>query len=124
MNAEWNAAVITALNAEENLLNTCKQLEQSYVDWRRPAIFQGAGIIRQWPAIGELGRLMIAGCVIEFVTTRKRSILVQDARGLVTGEVPIGAGMAERLYAFAAQIVEDGPHPITSSEPAIRSLET
>ncbi|MCU1301995.1 MAG: hypothetical protein JWQ87_2279, partial [Candidatus Sulfotelmatobacter sp.] len=64
MNAEWNAAVITALNAEENLLNTCKQLEQSYVDWRRPATFQGAGIIRQWPAIGELGRLMIAGCVI------------------------------------------------------------
>jgi hypothetical protein len=124
MNAEWNAAVITALNAENNLLNTCKQLEQSYVNWRRPATFQGAGIIRQWPAIGELGHLMIAGCVIEFVTTRKRSILVQDARGLVTGEVTIGAGMAERLYAFAAQIVEDGPHPITSSEPAIRSLET
>src|ERR1700694_5273145 len=107
MPAEWNVENIAQMGAEENLHNTCLQLEQKYVEWHHPAAHSGCGIVRPWPAIGELGRLTTRGTVLEFVTTRKRSIVVRDAAGIVKGEVPIKVCMAQALYALAFTIAKN-----------------
>ncbi len=80
MTAEWNAESIAKMGPQENLQNTCLQLEQKYVEWRHPATHSECCIVRTWPAIGELGRLTAQATVLEFVTTRKRSIVVRDAQ--------------------------------------------
>lgn len=104
MIAEWKNNAISTMSAEENLRNVCNQLEQEYVDWRRPAKVRGCRIARQWPAIGELGRYGVKGVVITFVTTHKRSIIVKDQAGMVRGEVRMRIGMAETLYDIAFPI--------------------
>jgi hypothetical protein len=107
MAVEWNAHSIAQMGPQENLRNTCLQLEQKYVEWVHPATHSGCCIVRTWPAIGELGRLTTQGTVLEFVTTRKRSIVVRDAAGIVKGEVPMKICMAQILYEIAAAIAEN-----------------
>ncbi len=107
MTAEWNAERIAEMGPQENLQNTCLQLEQKYVEWRHPATHCGCCIVRTWPAIGELGRLTTQATVLEFVTTRKRSIVVRDAAGFVKGEVPMKVCMAQILYELAVDIAEN-----------------
>ena len=107
MVAEWNVENIAQMGAEDNLRNACLQLEQEYVEWHHPATHSGCCIVRTWPAIGDLGRLTTRGAVLEFVTTRKRSIVVRDASGIVKGEVPMKVCMAQALYALAVTIAEN-----------------
>jgi hypothetical protein len=107
MTAEWNLQAIAAMSPKENLRNTCQQIEQEYVDWRRAATYRGCCGSRQWPAIGELGRWTVGGVVIEFVTTGKRSIAVQDSTGCVRADVPMKAGMAQTLYDIAVVIAQE-----------------
>jgi hypothetical protein len=107
MAAEWNAESIAQMGPQENLHNTCLQLEQKYVEWRYPATHSGCCIVRTWPAIGELGRLTTQGTILEFVTTRKRSIVVRDGAGIVKGEVPMEVCMAQALYGIAFAIAEN-----------------
>jgi hypothetical protein len=102
MNAEWNVHAIAAMDAIENLRNACYQLEQQYVDWHHTATHRGCCVSRQWPAIGELGRWQAKGALIEFVTTRKRSILIKDSSGILRGEVVMARGMGEALYKLAS----------------------
>src|SRR5436309_11619121 len=107
MVAQWNVENIAQMGAEDTLRNTCLQLEQEYVEWHRPATHSGCCIVRTWPAIGELGRLTTRGAVLEFVATRKRSIVVRDASGIVKGEVPMKVCMAQALYALAVTIADN-----------------
>ena len=53
MQAVWNAIETKAMSHDENLLNTCRQLEQEYIDWRRPMTHGGSYITRLWPAVGN-----------------------------------------------------------------------
>ena len=107
MTAEWSGQTIAAMGPEENLRNTCQQLEQQYVEWRHPTTYRGSLVSRQWPAIGELGRLGTSGTVVEFVTTRKRSIAIRDSAGLVRGEVRMQVGMAQTLYDIASTVAQE-----------------
>lgn len=105
MNAEWNVNVIAEMNAGENLRNTCRQIEQRYVSWRQNATVQGCRIVREWPAIGELGRYRVDGVRICFITTRHRSVEVQDAAGSILGMCAIKVGLAEDLYSIAQALI-------------------
>src|SRR5436309_12305178 len=117
MVAQWNVENIAQMGAEDTLSNACLQLEQEYVEWHRPATHSGCCIVRTWPAIGELGRMTTRGAVLEFVTTRKRSILVRDASsGVVKGEVPMRVGMAQALYALAVTIAENSLQHLAGAE--------
>lgn len=106
MQAEWNAQKIADMSEEANLRNRCRQIEQEYVDWSRNATYKGFCISREWPAIGELGRYTVTGVKVRFMTTKKRTIQVQDNSGKTVCEVPMVKGMAETLYLTAGTIVD------------------
>lgn len=104
MEAVWDVIETAAMSREANLRNVCRQLEQQYVDWARSATHGRHCLAHEWPAIGELGRGSVAGVVVRFVTTRRRSIVVRDSQGTVHGEVKMLPGMAEQLYVLAGGI--------------------
>jgi hypothetical protein len=103
MNAEWNVNKQSEMSEETNLRNTCRQLEQEYVDWGRKATHGGFRLVREWPAIGELGRYTVNGVRVRFVTTRKRSIQVQTPEGKTVAECAMKPGLARDLYPIAGE---------------------
>lgn len=104
----YDCNIIAEMSREQNLRNLCRRLEYEYVTLARRATHGGYCLSVQWPAIGELGRCGVDGVAVKFVTTRKRTILVQDAQGNTHGEVAMLAGMAVRLYELAGEIVDKG----------------
>jgi hypothetical protein len=104
--AIWNVTEIAAMNAETNLRNKCRQLEQEYVEWKRPATYRGFLLSHEWPAIGELGRLRAPGVVVCFVTTKKRTVQVQLPDGTVVADCKIKPGLANELYLEAGRIFD------------------
>ncbi len=101
MQAVWNAIETKAMSHDENLLNTCRQLEQEYIDWRRPMTHGGSYITRLWPAVGELDNLSGKLTVVRFITGAKGTIRVYDAQGQPYGVVKAMPGMVGQLYALA-----------------------
>lgn len=104
--AIWNVIETAAMSQEQNLRNLCRQFEQAYVEWKRPATHGGFRLSTQWPAIGELGRYGVAGVRVSFVTTYKREMEVRDAQGKVIGKVKMLPGMAQELYVLAGTILD------------------
>jgi hypothetical protein len=98
--AIWNNEETAVMSEEQNLRNFCHQLEQKYVDWGHQATSKGCRVRHELQAIGELGRYLVDGVLVAFVTTRKREVEVQDACGKVIGKVKMQAGMAAKLYAL------------------------
>lgn len=93
------------MTPDENLRNMCRQIEQQYVSWRQPATYNGYRIVRDWPAIGELGRYRLHGVQVRFVTTNSRSVEVQSSNGAVLATYPMKPGLAEKLYAAADEAI-------------------
>jgi len=105
MNAEWNVNVTAEMAPDENLLNVCRQMEQEYVSRRRNATHGGCCIVREWPAIGELGRYRVDGVRVRFVTTTRRTVEVQTPDGSILTACPMKPGMADELYSVARTFV-------------------
>ena len=108
MNAEWNVNVTAEMTSDENLLNTCQQIEQEYVTWQRHATIGGYAIVREWPSIGELGRYGVDGVRVQFATTRNRTVEVRNRAGSTIATFQIKAGLAEELYLTARAVVRGG----------------
>ena len=107
--AEWDGNKISTMSEEHNLRNLCRQLEQQYVDWNRDATYDGFRICMEWPAIGELGRYLVDGVRVRFVTTHKRTIEVQLPNGMPVEEFSMVPGLAEALYVCAGGVITHEP---------------
>jgi hypothetical protein len=117
MQAEWNVIEISKMNDEQTLRNTCRQLEQQYVDWRRPATYKGSRVSMEFPYIGECGRYTSEGLICRFVTTYRRSIEVQAPDGKVLGEFKMQPGLAKQLYVCAGQLLDTADHCEPNGDP-------
>lgn len=107
MIAEWDVNKTAAMTEKQNLHNLCLQMEQEYIDWSRSLTYKGLGLVREWPAIGEMNRCTVDGVRVRFLTTRNRSIEVQTPipNPLTIAVVPVRQGMACVLYAIASSLL-------------------
>lgn len=106
MNAEWNVNKIAEMNHEENLRNTCLQIEEEYVQKKRHATHGGYVISRQWPRLGECNHWIAKDYILAFRTTTKRSIQIVLPSGEVIAEHPMKPGLANELYLEAGRILD------------------
>jgi hypothetical protein len=106
--AEWNINETAAMTEEQNLRNLCRQMEQEYIDWSRSLTYKGFGMVREWPAMGEMGRGTVEGVRVRFLKTRNRTIEVQTPipNPQTIAIVPVRVGMARVLYAAAGAILD------------------